>query len=279
MSTQHTHALSVETCRPSTASAYVFAVEQVIGAMREHLDESEGLSLNCMAEIAGFSPYHFDRIFRSVTGVSPTEFMAALRLDMAKRLLLTKTLRVIDVSFNVGYTSQGTFTRRFTQFVGLAPNRLRRLAESHIIPSLDVLLDSSASHLCGQYLPSGLCGSISTLDHCGEFIFVGLFPTRIPQGPPIACTVLTRPGSYHIAGVPDGYYYVLAVAFPCSRDPLDYLLPSTNLQIGRTQAPIRIQHGQVTERGDVVLRQPRVTDPPLVIALPALLAQRLGMHY
>jgi AraC family transcriptional regulator len=280
MSTQHTHTLSVEACRPSTASAYVFAVEQVIGAMREHLDESEGLSLNCMAEIAGFSPYHFDRIFRCVTGVSPTEFMAALRLDMAKRLLLTKTLRVIDISFNVGYTSQGTFTRRFTQFVGLAPNRLRRLAESQIICSLDVLFDSSVSHLNGRYSPLGLCGSISALNHFGEFIFVGLFPTRIPQGLPVACTVLPRPGSYHIASVPDGYYYVLAVAYPsCSRDPLDYLLPSTNLQIGRTQAPIQIQHGQAIGRGDVVLRQPQVTDPPLVIALPALLAERLGMEY
>src|SRR3989442_3586570 len=99
MNTQHTHILSVETCRPSTSLAYVSAVEQVIGAMHEHLGESEELSLRGMAEIAGFSPYHFDRIFRSVTGVSPTEFLAALRLEMAKRLLLTKALRVIDVSF------------------------------------------------------------------------------------------------------------------------------------------------------------------------------------
>ena len=279
MNTQHTHILSVAACRPSTAAAYVFAVEQVIGAMHEHLGESEALSLREMADIAGFSPYHFDRIFRSVTGVSPTEFRAALRLDMAKRLLLTKALRVIDVSFDVGYTSQGAFTRRFTQFVGLAPNRLRRLAESHIISSPDMLFDSSTRRSNGRCPQLGMSGSISTPDHFGEFIFVGLFSTRIPQGPPVACTVLTHPGTYHIANVPDGCYYVLAAAFPWSSDPLDYLLPSVNVQVGTTQAPIRVQHGQAIGQGDVMLRQPRVTDPPLVIALPALLAERLGMDH
>jgi AraC family transcriptional regulator len=273
MDTQHTHLLSMTACRPSTASVHVFAVEQVIIAMREHLDACESLSLHEMADIAGFSPYHFDRIFRFVTGVSPTEFLAALRLDMAKRLLLTQALRVIDVSFDVGYTSQGTFTRRFTQFVGLAPNHFRLLAESHIISSPDVLLDSSTRRSKGQYPQRGLSGSISMPDHFGELIFVGLFLTRIPQGPPVACAALTHPGSYHIANVPDGRYYVLAAAFPWSSNPLDYLLPSANVQIGTTQAPIRMQHGQAIGQANVMLRQPRVIDPPLVVALPALLAE------
>lgn len=277
MNTQHTHILSVESSRPGTASAYVCAVEKVIDAMHEHVSERGTLSLQGMAEIAGFSPYHFDRIFRSVTGVSPTEFVAALRLDMAKRLLLTRGLRVTDVSFDVGYTSQSTFTRRFTQFVGLAPNRLRNLAESHIICPLDPIFEFSANQPNGRFSPLGLGGSISMPDHSGEFIFVGLFPTRIPQGLPAACTVLTHPSAFHIANVPDGCYYVLAAAFPWSSNPIDYLLPSIDIKVGTTQAPIRVQHGQAVGQGDVVLRRSLVTDPPLVTALPLLLAERVVM--
>ena len=82
-----------------------------------------------MAELAGWSPFHFSRVFTAVVGTSPAAFHAALRLERAKRLLLTTDLPVTEVCFESGYASPGSFTARFGHFVGVSPGRLRRLPE------------------------------------------------------------------------------------------------------------------------------------------------------
>src|SRR3954462_9968927 len=112
---------------PTTRTARRQAVERVIQAMSTRLDEP--LSVQDMAEIAFFSPFHFNRIFRDVTGIPPHKFQNALRLESAKRLLLTTRLSGTDVCFEVGYSSLGTFTTHFTRQVGLPPRHLRRPAE------------------------------------------------------------------------------------------------------------------------------------------------------
>src|SRR5436305_13305219 len=108
------------------------AVERVITAMRQRLDDD--FSLEEMANVAYMSPFHFNRIFRQLTGVPPCQFMSALRLESARRLLLTTRLSVTDVCLEVGYSSLGTFVRRFTDLTGLSPRNLRRLARSPIYP-------------------------------------------------------------------------------------------------------------------------------------------------
>src|SRR4051794_801763 len=101
------------------------AVERAIGTMRDNL--AEQLTVDDMARSAMFSKFHFSRIFRRVTGVSPGRFLSAIRLQEAKRLLVTTSLNVADISLRVGYTSVGTFSTRFTRSVGLSPTRYRRL--------------------------------------------------------------------------------------------------------------------------------------------------------
>ncbi len=112
--------------RMGTVASYALAVERVIQAMRAQL--AEPLSLEEMAEIACLSPFHFNRVFRSITNIPPGEFLAVQRLDAAKRLLLTTSLSVTDVCFELGYTSLGTFTTRFKQLAGMSPLQLRQLA-------------------------------------------------------------------------------------------------------------------------------------------------------
>ena len=110
-----------------TGASHLEAVERVIAAMRERVDNT--LPLHAMAEIAHLSPYHFARTFRQVTGIPPGEFLGNLRLQRAKELLLTTDLSASEVCFEVGYASLGTFTTRFTQLVGVSPGRMRRLTE------------------------------------------------------------------------------------------------------------------------------------------------------
>src|SRR4051812_48143804 len=83
------------------------SIERVILAMRCHLDRP--MTNGEMADIACFSPCHFNRVFHQVTGVPPSHFHAALRLQRAKQLLMFSDLGVTDICFEVGYSSLGSF--------------------------------------------------------------------------------------------------------------------------------------------------------------------------
>src|SRR5438309_1587588 len=118
--------------QPGAEQAHSVAIERAILAMRERLQEP--LSLQDMADIAHMSPYHFSRVFHRLIGIPPGEFLTALRLDAAKRLLLTTSLSVTDICFEVGYLSPSSFTTRFTQLVGLPPRQLRQVAGDYTMP-------------------------------------------------------------------------------------------------------------------------------------------------
>src|ERR1043166_9194315 len=138
--------------RPATIASHHEAVERVIRIMHDRLDEP--LTLQEMSKIAYISPFHFNRIFRHVTGIPPNQFLYALRLETAKRLLLTTDTSVTDVCFDVGYNSLGTFIRRFTGLVGLSPSRFRSLArhasDSLSLPSPSDEARASAATISGR---------------------------------------------------------------------------------------------------------------------------------
>ncbi|HEU5198790.1 MAG TPA: helix-turn-helix transcriptional regulator [Ktedonobacterales bacterium] len=261
--------------RASTLESYNQAVEQVIGVMRTHLADS--LSLEDMADAAYLSPFHFNRIFRSMTNIPPGEYLSALRLEEAKRLLLTTNTSVTDVCFEVGYTSLGTFTTRFNQAVGLSPSQLRAFAQrlSDIgpitLPKLPPL--SLPRYMAGR---AGVYGQISAPTPISSLIMAGLFPKAIPQSHPAAGVTLTAPGPYRIAPVPDGVYYLLVAALPTPVDPLTALLPDSGILVSASQRPIVVQNGYAQAPVNLTLRPFQIFDPPILIALPLLLASRLA---
>src|SRR5205085_11146418 len=79
-----------------TTAAHREAVERVILKMYDHL--ADPFSLSEMARTACISPFHFDRIFHDITGIPAVQFLYALRIEAAKRLLLTTSLSVTDVT-------------------------------------------------------------------------------------------------------------------------------------------------------------------------------------
>ena len=240
--------------------AHQQAVERVIRVMRDHLNEP--LTLQDMADIAYLSPNHFHRIFHRIIGIAPGEFLTALRLDAAKRLLLTTSMRVTDICFEVGYSSLGSFTTRFTELVGLAPRRLRQQVEHFVMPSLDAHRPQNFV-LCHFPLSGCFYGRVNYSESFTGVIYVGLFPRPISQGRPVRWMCLTKPGPYMFAFVPDGSYYALAVAFPANDHPQTYLLPDRHVLIGTSQ-------GNMAGQQDIALHCSRLTDPPIVSILPFL---------
>lgn len=259
--------LTLGSYRICTLEAHRRAVERVIVAMRERLDEP--LTLKDMAKIAYISPFHFNRVFHRIAGIPPSQFLYALRLETAKHLLLTTERSVTEVCYEVGYNSLGTFTTRFTQLVGLSPCRLRRLAHHLTKIALPEARDRLITDISNGRFVTGQINAPATFDGA---IFVGLFRTRIPQGRPINGTLLQSPGPYCTGPVPDGSYYTFAAAFPRSKDPVDYLLPNTRaLLVGVAQSPVVVRNGLARGHANVMLRPMRITDPPILIALPSLL--------
>jgi len=107
-------------------SERVAAVVRVIERMKCELGHP--LPLAELANTGLYSPFHFHRLFRDVTTMTPARFLAALRMAEARRLLLHSRLTVTAISVRVGYQSAGTFSRQFTRLVGLPPRRFRELA-------------------------------------------------------------------------------------------------------------------------------------------------------
>jgi AraC-like DNA-binding protein len=259
-------------CREDTVASHRRAVERVIADARERL--CEPISLHDMSRVAYLSAFHFNRVFHQITGLPPAKFIQAMRLDEAKRLLLNTQLSITDISFEVGYNSLSTFTRRFTQRVGLGPREFRYLAE-RITPA-------SVESLCAHYadltatLNSSVEGFVDFPKPGAGPIFVGLFHTHIPQSRPVGGALLTSPGAFRIGPVPDGIYHLLAAALPRFADTLGYLLPdSANLLVGTGNGPVIVRDGRAKGHFNISLRPMVLTDPPLLVSLPFLLADTL----
>lgn len=266
--------------RHVTLTAHSHAVERAIQVMRAHLREP--LSLADLASAAYLSPAHFNRVFRRQTGVPPGEFLTGLRLQTARQLLLTTSLSVTDICFEVGYISTGSFTTRFTQLVGASPRHLRQRAHEFAGSPVERAgqfftpsdsYDMSRDIFHDTPLPQvkrTAQGWISAPVTFQGVIYVGLFTRPIPQGAPVRCVRLHSSGYYRLTGIPDGVYYLLAAAFPVAADLRSHLLAGEQMLVGGGASPLIMRNGQLFGDPDLVLRTPRLIDPPLVLALPRL---------
>lgn len=234
------------------------AVERVITNMWDRYDEP--LSLEEMADMAVFSRFYFSRVFRSITGTSPGRFLTAIRLYKAKNLLLETTMSVTDISYQVGYNSPGTFSSRFTRSVGISPARYRYLSEVGIPAP-----DSPAAD--GAHL-GAVRGSVSMPEiGAPARIYVSLFDSTIPQGTPIACAILDGAGEYELPAVAEGQWFLHATAVAVRNlDPRPWLRKPLLLAASR---PVKVVTGR-TASVNVDLRPPRLTDLPILLALPEL---------
>jgi AraC family transcriptional regulator len=246
-----------------TIAAHMQAIERVIQVMHTHLQEL--LTLEDLASVAYLSPFYFTRVFHRLIGIPPGEFLSALRFQEARHLLLTTSLSVTDICFEVGYTSTGSFTSRFTRLVGLSPRLLRQRAyEFEPLPA-----KSADPSLCIP-VKNALRGRITGPVTFQGTIYVGLFTSPIPQGAPVRCTKLGSPGSYLLNDIANGVYYLRAAAFPLASDIQSSLLPGKNFLVGSNASPLIIRNSHVAGNPDLVLHPPRLTDPPLVMGLPLL---------
>ncbi|MEM7050101.1 MAG: AraC family transcriptional regulator [Acidobacteriota bacterium] len=259
--------------RGDTEDSYRRATERVIETMHERLYES--FSLDEMAEVGIMSSYHFVRVFRQLTGIPPAQFFWALRLQEAKRLLLTTQQSVTDICFEVGYNSLGTFTRRFTELVGVPPRRFRSLAEGAGAEMANQL----RNYLMEQLEPaddSAVHGFFDVPDDFSGVAFVGLFPKPIPQGSPLACSISQTALGFGITQrLEDGQYFVCSAAFDLGASQESFLLGQDALRAENIKCGLKVENGSVSQPVKLQMRRSLVTDPPILMAFPPLVADYL----
>ncbi|HVF90287.1 MAG TPA: AraC family transcriptional regulator [Blastocatellia bacterium] len=90
-----------------------------------HDNYSRDLSLEEIASAAYLSEYHFARLFKQITGLTPHVYLANLRLERARRLLAETSFSISEIAGMVGYQSQSHFTKIFKSVTGLTPRAYR----------------------------------------------------------------------------------------------------------------------------------------------------------
>ena len=101
--------------------------------VRDRMDReyARPLNLEVLARDAHMSVGHLSREFRRVYGESPYAYLMTRRIERAMTLLRRGDLSVTDICFEVGFSSLGTFSSRFSQVVGVSPSSYRR-DNSHV---------------------------------------------------------------------------------------------------------------------------------------------------
>lgn len=103
---------------------YSTRINAVIDYISENLDKS--FSLEELAAIAHFSPYHFHRIFVAVIGESVHFYTNRARLEKAARLLKFTANSISEIAYDCGFSSPSTFSRSFKQYFDTAPSSFRK---------------------------------------------------------------------------------------------------------------------------------------------------------
>lgn len=246
-------------------------IAKAIQYMKEHLDEP--LTTKRLADQAGYSPFHFSRIFKKTTGISVRQYLSALRVESGKSELLKAPSLLVKIGMHVGLTSPGTFNSRFKQFVGLSPRKFRSVSESlhQYVNQYRHKPLSFTEERSGQ-LPRVHC-RIEAPSGFHGIIYVGLFPRPVPDQRPAAGTAVNlKKRTCVITGMPPGTYYVLAAGIPWSLNPKDYYLLNHSLR-GKLDEPVHVN--ETTDISVVItLREPQPYDPPIVVNLPLLLFEK-----
>lgn len=91
--------------------------------IEEH--QTEELSLGQVARAVSSSTFYFCKMFRKITGINFTDYLARVRIEKSKNLLLNPNLRVSEIAYEVGFQSLTHFNRVFKNLLGQSPTVYR----------------------------------------------------------------------------------------------------------------------------------------------------------
>jgi AraC-like DNA-binding protein len=116
------------------ADSSVNNISRAVTWLKAHYDQP--VRMDELAQLANMSVSSFHQHFKTVTTISPLQFQKVLRLQEARRLMLSALMNASAASQQVGYASASQFSREYSRYFGAAPNKdITRLRELHALAS------------------------------------------------------------------------------------------------------------------------------------------------
>ncbi|UTW64096.1 AraC family transcriptional regulator [bacterium SCSIO 12741] len=113
----------------TTQEDYRKRLNQVFDYMDRHLDQE--MVLADVAEVAAFSPYHFHRIFKAITGETLLQYITRRRIEKSAADLIHKPWSITEIALKYGYADNAAFTRTFKKFYQISPSEFRNQNPHH----------------------------------------------------------------------------------------------------------------------------------------------------
>lgn len=112
-------------------SKHYKTVEEIQNYIKKHYHDIN-LSVESIAEITGYTPYYFSKIFKEITGFNINDYIRQIRIDKAKELLTASNCKVNEIPDMLGFTSASHFFSAFKKDVGLTPVTYREYALNNL---------------------------------------------------------------------------------------------------------------------------------------------------
>ncbi len=110
-------------------SEYTARINAVLDYIDTHLDSE--LSLETIAAVANFSPYHFHRIFKAMTGETLNRFIQRVRVEKAAIQLLQNPAKTItEIALDCGFSGSAAFARLFRENFGVSASEWRKIRKT-----------------------------------------------------------------------------------------------------------------------------------------------------
>lgn len=93
--------------------------------INEHYNEN--ITLDDMAELSGYSKYHFSRIFKRYTNCSFYKYLNTRKIEQAEKMLIDDELSITEVALRCGYSSLSSFIRMFKIIKGCTPTDFKNM--------------------------------------------------------------------------------------------------------------------------------------------------------
>jgi len=109
---------------------YIKRINAILVFIDENLDSE--LSLEIVANVGFYSPFHLHRIFKAITNETLNSYITRKRIEKTASILLhQKTVSITALSLQYGFNSNSSFTRTFKKFYGISPSEFRRSKQKY----------------------------------------------------------------------------------------------------------------------------------------------------
>lgn len=121
-------------------------ISRVDKFIHEHINQS--IRTTELASLLGLSVSHFSQAFKQSTGITPLMYVAAVRVEAARRFMLCSAHSLSDVALSHGFCDQSHFCRVFRRETGMSPQTWRKLHAPNV--RLHASLPSSSTYQAAQ---------------------------------------------------------------------------------------------------------------------------------